>query len=275
MDDYKLKELLPDELRRYMADQDERRYILVDVRQKAEYAAVHIPGAVLIPLMELESRLFDLPADRELVFYCRTGARSQVAAMLAAEAELSNHPIYNLVGGILAWKGGRISDFPRIQVFQAHDPDSDAMLKAMDLEKGAFRYYRQILETYAHEPFTEAVRELSLAEEGHARLLYTFWRKAQTAPPDFESLFQDLGGEILESGEKLQDALDRLPRTAPDRCLAILELSLEIEYRAYDLYRNMAEREPDPERRQGFLSIAQAEKKHMQILSRTLDVCTP
>lgn len=273
MDDYKLKELLPDELRRYMADENERRYLLVDVRQAAEYAAVHIPGAVLMPLVELESRLFDLPADRELIFYCRTGARSQIAAMLAAEAELSDQSIYNLVGGILAWDGGKVSDFPRIQVFQGQGPQNDVLLTAMDLEKGAFRYYRQILETHAEEPFAAAIRELSLAEEGHARLLYAFWRKTQSDPPAFDSLFQDLGGEILESGEPLQDALNRLSTTASDRCLNILELSLEIEYRAYDLYRNMAEREPDPERRQGFLSIAQAEKKHMQILSRTLAAC--
>ena len=37
------------------------------MRQPEEYAVAHIPGAALLPLMELEARLFDLPADRDEV----------------------------------------------------------------------------------------------------------------------------------------------------------------------------------------------------------------
>ena len=273
MDELKLGELLPNELRHYMANANERHYLLVDVRQPAEYGAVHIPGAVLMPLMELEAHLFDLPSDRELVFYCRTGARSQVAAMLAAEAELSDKRIYNLVGGILGWNGGKLSDFPRVQVFQAEEARDDPLMQAMDLEKGAYRYYRKILATQDQADFTPAIRELAQAEEGHARLIYAFWKRTQSDPPAFGDLFQRLPGEILESGEPLQEVLDRLAAVASERCLNILELSLEIEYRAYDLYRNMAESETDPERRDGFLAIAQAEKKHMRMLGHALAAC--
>ena len=45
--------------------------VLVDVRPEAEYAAGHIEGARSIPLDELERRLAELPADREVVAYCR------------------------------------------------------------------------------------------------------------------------------------------------------------------------------------------------------------
>jgi rhodanese-related sulfurtransferase len=45
--------------------------VLVDVRPPEEYAAGHIQGARSIPLDELEHRLADLPADREIVAYCR------------------------------------------------------------------------------------------------------------------------------------------------------------------------------------------------------------
>ncbi len=270
MDDFKLKELMPDELRRYMQAEDERRYLLVDVRQPAEYAAVHIPGAVLMPLMEVESRLFELPADRELVFYCRTGARSQIAAMLAAEAELSDKAVYNLVGGVLAWDGRKLSDFPRIQVFDAKAATGDVLHTAMNLEKGAWRYYRQILEMCGQEDFAPVIRELSQAEEGHARMIYAFWKKNQVDPPTFENLFEALEGEILESGEPLEAAFQRLTAITTDRGLNILELALEIEYRAYDLYRNVAERTSETERRDALLAIAQAEKKHMRMIGRAL-----
>ena len=45
--------------------------VLIDVRPGEEFAAGHIEGARSIPLEELEGRLAELPADREVVAYCR------------------------------------------------------------------------------------------------------------------------------------------------------------------------------------------------------------
>jgi rhodanese-related sulfurtransferase len=45
--------------------------VLLDVRPNEEYAANHIEGARSMPLAELEGRLAELPADREIVAYCR------------------------------------------------------------------------------------------------------------------------------------------------------------------------------------------------------------
>src|SRR5881398_3730897 len=45
--------------------------VLVDVRPTEEYAAGHIDGARSVPLEELENRLAELPADHEVVAYCR------------------------------------------------------------------------------------------------------------------------------------------------------------------------------------------------------------
>jgi rhodanese-related sulfurtransferase len=45
--------------------------VLVDVRPTQEFEAGHIEGARSIPIVELQDRLADLPADREVVAYCR------------------------------------------------------------------------------------------------------------------------------------------------------------------------------------------------------------
>ena len=45
--------------------------LVVDVRPAEEYRAGHVPGALSIPLIELEGRLRELPSDREIVAYCR------------------------------------------------------------------------------------------------------------------------------------------------------------------------------------------------------------
>ncbi|HCF99247.1 MAG TPA: ArsR family transcriptional regulator [Chloroflexi bacterium] len=45
--------------------------VLIDVRPAEEYGAVHIKGALSIPLAELKARLKELPRDQEVVAYCR------------------------------------------------------------------------------------------------------------------------------------------------------------------------------------------------------------
>jgi phage shock protein E len=60
---------------------------LVDVRTPAEFAAGHIPGAVNIPVQQLDSRLSELqPKDQAVVLYCRSGNRSGTAARLLKSA---------------------------------------------------------------------------------------------------------------------------------------------------------------------------------------------
>jgi rhodanese-related sulfurtransferase/predicted transcriptional regulator len=57
-----------DELRRRLRA---REVVLVDVRSPEEFEAGHIEGARSVPLDELEERLAELPADQEVVAYCR------------------------------------------------------------------------------------------------------------------------------------------------------------------------------------------------------------
>jgi rhodanese-related sulfurtransferase len=57
------------ELTRRLQDGDD--LVVLDVRPAAEHAAGHLPGAVSIPVDELQRRLAELPADREIVAYCR------------------------------------------------------------------------------------------------------------------------------------------------------------------------------------------------------------
>lgn len=72
---------------------------LVDVREAAEYAAEHIPGAVLQPLSAFDPAA--LPAGA-LIFQCGSGKRS-ASAVAACQAAGLPHAAH-LAGGIAAWK---------------------------------------------------------------------------------------------------------------------------------------------------------------------------
>ncbi len=75
---------------------------LLDVREKEEYAAGHIPGAVNIYVGELEKRLDEVPSDRPVVSMCSVGNRGGLGASILKRHGYSE--VYNLLGGMKAWK---------------------------------------------------------------------------------------------------------------------------------------------------------------------------
>ncbi|GIV71200.1 rhodanese-like domain-containing protein [Caldilinea sp.] len=75
-------------------------HILIDVRTPEEFAGGHIPGAVNISVEQLAQRLSEIPKDKPVVLYCRSGNRSNQAAQILERAGYSQ--IYDL-GGIITW----------------------------------------------------------------------------------------------------------------------------------------------------------------------------
>jgi rhodanese-related sulfurtransferase len=76
---------------------------LVDVRSAEEFNGPdgHIPGSLLVPLPELESRTNELPGDQPLVVVCHSGSRSALATQQLLKA--GRGQVANLRGGISGW----------------------------------------------------------------------------------------------------------------------------------------------------------------------------
>ena len=77
---------------------------LLDVRTPQETASGTLPGALLIPIDQLEDRLDEVPNDdKQTLIYCSMGGRSAAACELLASQ--GRQGILNLPGGIGAWTG--------------------------------------------------------------------------------------------------------------------------------------------------------------------------
>ena len=264
------REISFEEFEQYRAANKEADFIVVDVRQESEYTIGHVPGARLIPLNTLGKHLSELALDKDLFFYCQSGARSEVAGIMAAESGRDPQKTYNVTGGFLSYQGHSLEGFPRLQVFDYQESDERLLYQAMELEKAAERFYETLLSFVPDEKFIAILEQLAKAEIAHARTIYSYWKQIVENPAPFQEVYGSLKGEILENGRPLSDVTADLYTNKKITWTDVIEMALSIEIQAYDLYRTMADRRGQGEAQEAFFSIAQMEKAHMKLVAEML-----
>jgi len=261
-----------DEWMRFSESHHEHDYAVIDVRQPEEYAAGHVPGATLIPLGELVDRTEELTRlkGRTLLFYCRSGGRSSRAAGWASRA-LELPQVKNLSGGFMAWNGAALADFPRLKALPNTGDLQQLLRGALELEKGTHRLYELLASEYTSGSISSVIRSLASAEVAHGQAIHrVLGQLGGEGLEDFESLFASLPGELIESGESYEQVVEAAKRLGEQGELSILELALEIELTAYDLYRNLAARASDAKARAALEDLANQEKHHADAVMRAI-----
>jgi len=257
-----------EEFRNFRKEKNERDYLVVDVRFPEEYEEEHIPGCFLLPLAEINARLTELPPDRDIIFYCHSGKRSRTAALFATSVPFFQKKVYNLDGGIICYHDKTVPDYPILQVFNFDSDLSELFRTAMNLERGAEIFYQAVLKEIGNVPYRKTIELLSQAEAGHARLIYNLWTKTGEKLQPFEELYASLPGDIIEGGKPIEEQLEKLHKIETNFEARLLEIVLDIEHAAYDLYRSVALRLQGTELENSFLTLAEAEKSHMLLASQ-------
>jgi rhodanese-related sulfurtransferase len=107
-------EIEPERLAGWLASEDDVQAI--DVREGYEREAGHIAGTLHIELVRLSEQAGSLDRERPIVFYCRVGSRSQMAAQAF---RVAGFEAYSLAGGLARWaregrplspQGGYVAD---------------------------------------------------------------------------------------------------------------------------------------------------------------------
>jgi rhodanese-related sulfurtransferase len=93
-----IKDISPEEV--FATIENNEDYLIVDVRTREEYDGGHLKGALLIPVQELEGRVDELPKDKPVIVYCRSGSRSRSAAEILIANGFTM--VYDM-GGIISW----------------------------------------------------------------------------------------------------------------------------------------------------------------------------
>ncbi|MGD8406158.1 MAG: rhodanese-like domain-containing protein [Anaerolineales bacterium] len=96
-----IKDIQPVELNDLLINGNGSRPVVVDVREPWEYRQGHIPGAVLMPLGQLATRVGELDLEKPVAVICATGNRSQSGSALLGQKGFKT--VYNVVGGTTQW----------------------------------------------------------------------------------------------------------------------------------------------------------------------------
>lgn len=79
--------------------------LVVDVRKPVEYGIAHIPGAINIPVEEIEDRLHEFKHGNGVLIYCINGSRTRQAEAMLMGADIAN--VYHLEGTFSGWIQGK------------------------------------------------------------------------------------------------------------------------------------------------------------------------
>ncbi|MBF0482466.1 MAG: sulfurtransferase [Desulfovibrionaceae bacterium] len=260
--------MAPEEAALFMSRRKQGAYTLLDVRQDWEYEEFHLPGARHVPLPDLADRLGEIPRNAPVITYCRSGKRSAAAAGLLSGQGFA--PVFELDGGIEAWNG-QVATGSRDTGMLAfpESPSPPAVLAlAYGMEDVLGAQYLRLAEQCPDPAVAETLTTLAGFEDKHKTLIRILFEKLG---PGHESL-ETLAGRfppVMESGRSLDDYMRESGGnlTAP---ADVLQLAMQIEAQALDLYMRYAEAPGPGEARDIFLRLAREEKGHLKALGNLL-----
>jgi rhodanese-related sulfurtransferase/rubrerythrin len=263
-----VKSIRPEALKQILDHDKKGEIVLVDVRQPEEYEAGHIPGAVLIPLGELENRYGELEKDKRILTYCRLGHRSKAAAMLLCG--LGFKDVQTMDGGIQHWDYEILTGLPKEmpELITGKEEIGDIMMIALKSEKGSFEFYLREADKLTYQKAKEMFQRLAQIEQQHMKRIYDLYGTVlgKDSLPAFDQLKTELTTEYLEGGIEINKALLSMEQREFKDELEVLEVALEKEYTSYDFYKRTAGSMGETDTRALLHELASEERNHIDHL---------
>lgn len=262
-----------DQAKKYIDGHKPDEFTLLDVRQGWEYEEFHIPGARLIPLVELPDRLIEVDKTKPVLAYCASGGRSMAAAALMEGQGYSE--IINMVGGAMAWNGHTAYGPMELGMVEltGRETPVEVVLKAYAMENSLQTFYVQRADMAETLDRIELFMELAGFEDRHKDTLYNLHTKVvgEKIPRDsFEKMALGSAGTLSEGGVEIQEFIDEFGEAFDDE-QGVLQIATMVEAQALDYYLRCAMNAASDETRDILQLLAREEKAHLKLLGRFMD----
>jgi len=243
---------------------------LVDVRQPKEYESGHIPGAKLIPLPDLKSRMGEIDSDKVTLVYCAVGGRSRAAAQMLAGAGFKK--VINLAGGIKAWRSNKAvgSEDQGLDLFSGKETPEEALVVAYSLEAGLKDFYVSMIPKVEDNQTRQLFEKLSSIEEKHQDRIFAEYIQITGSDLNRTEFEKQAVSPAMEGGLTTEEYLKLYP-TDLDDAKEVVSLAMAIEAQALDLYQRAAGQASSEQRKEALMQIANEELAHLEHLGNLFD----
>jgi len=242
-------------------------FLLLDVRQPEEYEAEHLPGAKLIPLAELGTRLSELDPEKPAIVYCAIGGRSRVASQVLAGKGFKE--VFNLSGGIKAWNSEKAvgPEDLGLDLFSGKESPEETLVVAYGLEEGLRLFYESMAPRVTNENARQLFGKLSTIEVKHQDRIFSEYLRVTGAEVSRDEFAQKTFAPAMEGGLTTEDYIQRYQPNLENPA-EVISLAMGIEGQALDLYQRAAERAKTADSRNALLQIAGEERSHLDQLGK-------
>ena len=256
--------------REYVQKKPPEELTLLDVRQPNEYEAGHIPGARLIPLPDILSRLDEIDSNKTTVVYCAVGGRSRVAAQMIAAQGFSE--VYNLSGGFKAWKGEAAfgAEEKGLELFTGNESVEETLVVAYSLEEGLRSFYLEMQAKVKNSNARNLFKKLSEIEVKHQERVLEEYRKITASSITREEFEKKVVVSTLEGGLTTEE-YTTLFHPNWESVTDIIEVAMSIEAQALDLYLRASERSDESQSQKVLRQIADEERTHLAQLGKLIE----
>ena len=265
-----VKSMNVDQAREYIHKKPPDELTLLDVRQPNEYEAGHIPGARLIPLPDITSRLGEIDSNKATVVYCAVGGRSRIAAQMIAAQGFSD--VYNLSGGFKAWKGEAAfgTEEKGLELFTGNESVEETLVVAYSLEEGLRSFYLEMQNRVNNSDASNLFEKLSEIEVKHQKRILEEYSKITEKSITREEFEKNIVVKALEGGLTTEEYAN-LFHPNWESVTDIIEVAMSIEAQALDLYLRASDRSGEPQSQKVLRQIADEERTHLAQLGKLIE----
>lgn len=172
-----------------------------------------------------------------------------------------------MTGGFAAWNGLSSTAPPDQGIFliEGNETPDELYALAYGLEQGNHRFYATLSGRSTDQGAQSLFRMLAELEERHVDRLWELYAKRYEGRVERSVFETTVVANILENATPLDELIEESSEFFRDKVESI-EFSMALETDALDLYLKIAQRVPEGDARELFLSLAQEEKRHLELL---------
>lgn len=260
----------PDQVKNFIEKTDSDQFVLLDVRQPAEYEKAHIPGAKLIPVPDLSNRLNELDPSKTHIVYCAIGGRSRMAAQMLSGKGFDK--VINMSGGIKAWDGHAAvgSESLGIEFFTGKEAPSDTLIVAYSLEQGLREFYLSMSEKVKNEKVKKIFSMLAGIEVKHQETIFNHYLELTEDKSSKDVFEKNIVAKAVEGG-MTTDEYAKMFNTDFESPEDVVSLAMSIETQALDMYSRASQASSNEKSRTILMQIAKEERSHLAQLGELME----